>query len=53
MPTYRYPVLVCRDPAGGYSAVAVDGGAVGFGASAVDARNDLREFLRWSHKKSP
>src|SRR5215475_8328805 len=53
MPTHRYPVLVCRDPAGGYSAIAVDHGAVGFGASAADARNDLREYLRWSHKKTP
>src|SRR5262249_31986037 len=53
MPTHRYPVLVCRDPAGGYSAIAVDDGTVGFGESAVDARNDLRTYLRWRHKKSP
>jgi ATP-dependent Clp protease ATP-binding subunit ClpC len=46
-------VLVCRDPAGGYSAVAVDAGTVGFGPSAADARTDLRDFLRWRHKKYP
>src|SRR5207248_10567154 len=53
MPTYRYPVLVCRDPAGAYSAVAVDADGVGFGPSAADARNDLCEYLRWFHRKSP
>jgi ATP-dependent Clp protease ATP-binding subunit ClpC len=53
MPTHRYPVLVCRDPAGGFSAVAIDDGTVGFGESAADARNDLREYLRWRCKKAP
>ena len=53
MPTYRYPVLVCRDPAGAYSAIAVDNGTVGFGGSAADARADLRDFLRWHHRKVP
>jgi ATP-dependent Clp protease ATP-binding subunit ClpC len=52
MPTFRYPVLVCRDAAGGYSAVAVDYEAVGFGDSASDARNDLRDYLRWLHRKN-
>src|SRR5438874_5476934 len=45
MPTYRYPVLVCRDPAGAYSAVAVDAHGAGFGPSAADARTDLGGFL--------
>jgi ATP-dependent Clp protease ATP-binding subunit ClpC len=51
MPTARYPVLICRDLARGYSAIAIDDGTVGFGATASDARLDLREFLRWRHKK--
>ncbi len=53
MPTYRYPVLICRDPAGGFSAIAVDEGTVGFGATVADARNDLRDYLRWLHRKVP
>lgn len=53
MPTHRYPVLMCRDPAGGYSAIAVDDGTVGFGATATDARHDLREYLQWRHKRFP
>jgi ATP-dependent Clp protease ATP-binding subunit ClpC len=52
MPTARYSVLVCRDLAGGCSAVAIDDGTVGFGATPADARTDLREYLRWSHRKS-
>lgn len=52
MPTARYPVLICRDLAGGYSAIAIDDGTVGFGSTAGDARIDLREYLRWKHKKN-
>ena len=51
MPTARYPVLICRDLAGGCSAVAIDDGTVGFGATPATAREDLREYLRWLHKK--
>jgi ATP-dependent Clp protease ATP-binding subunit ClpC len=51
MPTVRYPVLICRDLAGGYSAVAVDDGTVGFGPTVKDATTDLREYLRWYHRK--
>src|SRR5262245_59279827 len=51
MPTARYPVLLCRDLAGGCSAIAVDDGTAGFGPTPADARTDLREFLRWRHKK--
>ena len=53
MPTARYHALLCRDAAGGFSAVALDLGTTGFGASANDARDDLREFLRWLHRKEP
>ncbi|MBA4186382.1 MAG: ATP-dependent Clp protease ATP-binding subunit [Planctomycetaceae bacterium] len=51
MPTARYPVLICRDLAGGSSAIAVDDGTVGFGPTARDASTDLREYLRWYHRK--
>jgi ATP-dependent Clp protease ATP-binding subunit ClpC len=51
MPTFRYSVLVCRDAAGGASAVAVDGGATGFADTPADARADLRDYLLWFHKK--
>jgi ATP-dependent Clp protease ATP-binding subunit ClpC len=51
MPTARYPVLLCRDLAGGFSAIAVDDGTVGFGATTRDASTDLREYLRWYHRK--
>ena len=46
MPTARYPVLICRDLAGGCSAIAIDDATVGFGPTPGDARTDLREFLR-------
>ena len=51
MPTVRYHALLCRDVAGGYSAVALDVGTTGFGATANDARDDLKEYLRWAHRK--
>ena len=51
MPTARYHALLCRDAAGGFSAIALDLGTTGFGATANDARDDLREFLRWLHRK--
>ncbi|MBY0456737.1 MAG: AAA family ATPase [Gemmataceae bacterium] len=51
MPTARYHALLCRDAAGGYSAIALDLGTTGFGATANDARDDLKEFLRHLHRK--
>ncbi|MBM3983430.1 MAG: ATP-dependent Clp protease ATP-binding subunit [Planctomycetes bacterium] len=53
MPTVRYHALLCRDAAGGFSALALDDGTTGFGASAADARDDLRDYLRWAHRKEP
>src|SRR5262249_54836540 len=52
MPTVRYHALLCRDAARGYSAVALDGGPTGFGSSANDARDDLKEFLWWFPRKN-
>src|SRR5204862_7445439 len=51
MPTARYHALLCRDAAGGFSAIALDLGTTGFGATPNDARDDLREYLRWLHRK--
>lgn len=53
MPTHRYPVVVCRDPAGGFHAVAVDAAGIGFGTNAGDARDDLRTYLTWRHRQDP
>ena len=54
MPTHRYPVLVVRDPAGGFTAVAVDEqDLAGFGPTAAAARDDLKGFLEWAHRKRP
>lgn len=53
MPTYRYPVLICRDVANAYSAIAIDHGATGFAVSPTDARNDLRDYFQWLHRKEP
>src|SRR5436309_7844336 len=54
MPTHRYPVLVVRDPAGGFTAVAVDEeGLAGFGTTAAAARDDLKGYLEWAHRKRP
>lgn len=51
MPTVRYHALLCRDAAGGYSAIALDASSTGFGDSANTARDDLKEYLRWAHRK--
>ncbi|HEY1186864.1 MAG TPA: ATP-dependent Clp protease ATP-binding subunit, partial [Gemmata sp.] len=51
MPTARYHALLCLDAAGGYSAIALDLGTTGFGTTANAARDDLKEFLRWRHRK--
>jgi ATP-dependent Clp protease ATP-binding subunit ClpC len=51
MPTHRYPTVICRDPTGGFHAVVVGDDAVGFGRTAADARDDVREFLAWRHRK--
>jgi ATP-dependent Clp protease ATP-binding subunit ClpC len=53
VPTFRYPVVIFRDPAGGCHAVALDHGAVGFGLTAADAKTDLREFLARDHRHRP
>ena len=55
MPTVRYHALLCRDAAGGYSRGRPRRAAPrGLAASAErDARDDLKEYLRWAHRKQP
>ncbi|HJZ89609.1 MAG TPA: AAA family ATPase [Gemmataceae bacterium] len=54
MPTHRYPVLVVRDPAGAFTAVAVDeDDLAGFGPTAAAARDDLKDYLEWAHRRTP
>ena len=54
MPTHRYPVLVVRDPAGAYTAVAVEtADLAGFGITSGAARDDLRAYLEWAHRRKP
>jgi ATP-dependent Clp protease ATP-binding subunit ClpC len=53
MAVARYPLLITRDAADGYSATTIDGGSVGFGKTASDAKEDLKNFLLWHHKKYP
>ncbi|MFM8274974.1 MAG: hypothetical protein ACKODX_21945 [Gemmata sp.] len=50
MPTVRYHALLCRDAGGGFSAIALELGTTGFGATASDARDDLKEYLRFLHR---
>lgn len=53
MPTYRYPVLVIRDPAGAYTAVVVDEKELaGFGPTSAAAREDLKTYIEWLHRKN-
>src|SRR5262249_13858075 len=54
MPTHRFPVLIWRDPAGGYTAVAVDvADLAGFGPSAARACHDLRGYLEYCYAQEP
>jgi ATP-dependent Clp protease ATP-binding subunit ClpC len=54
VPTHRYPVLVVRDPAGAFTAVAVEAADLaGFGPTAAAARDDLRDYLEWVHRTKP
>jgi ATP-dependent Clp protease ATP-binding subunit ClpC len=51
MPTYRYPVLLCRDPAGGFTAFGIDSDAVAFGLSAKAVKQQLKDYLLGVHKE--
>ena len=53
MPTYRFPVLLCRDAAGLRTAVAIDGAASGFAATGAEALTQLREYLQWFYRQRP
>src|SRR5947209_13749164 len=54
MPTLRFPVLIWQDPAGGFTAVAVDeADLAGFGPSAARACQDLRGYLEYAYAQDP
>jgi ATP-dependent Clp protease ATP-binding subunit ClpC len=53
VPTFRYPILVVRDPAGAFTALAVEAGLAGFGSSSAAARDDLKDYLEWAHRTKP
>ena len=54
MPTFRYPVLVIRDPAGAFTVVGVEeDGVAGFGPTSRDACDDLQSYLLWLRKRTP
>lgn len=54
MPTYRFPVLVCRDAAGFRTAVPVEGDDVtGYSAAGNDALHQVREYLEWLYRQDP
>src|SRR5438105_3114869 len=49
MGTYRFPILLWKDPQGYHTACLVEGGEpAGFGRRADDAKDQLEEFLTWS-----
>src|SRR5258707_6820689 len=51
MPTHRFPILLCRDSAGFYSAQVVDGArTAGYAATNTDALTQLREYLDWFYR---
>ena len=53
MPTFRYPVMLVKDAAGGWSALAIDEDSLaGFGATAAAAREDLETFLEWHQREN-
>ncbi len=54
MPTFRYPVLIIRDPAGAFTAVGVEGdGLAAFGLTAREACDELRDYLLWLRRQTP
>lgn len=55
MAAHRYPILLFQAHAGLFTAVLVeDGGDIaGIGASAADAREQLRDYLEWNLKQRP
>ena len=53
MPTFRYPVLIIRDAAGGCTAIAIDEDRLaGFGPNATAAREDLESYLTWHQRQN-
>jgi ATP-dependent Clp protease ATP-binding subunit ClpC len=54
MAAYRFPILVWHDASGHYTAAIVgDGGVAGYGDSAGEAVEQVRDYLEWSYRQSP
>lgn len=54
MEVYRFPVLVWRDEAGGFTAALAEAETVaGYGETAKEALSQVREFLSWLYKMEP
>ena len=54
MPTWRYPLLLVRDAASGFSAIAIDEqDVVGFGVTSGAARDDARAYFQYRATTHP
>jgi ATP-dependent Clp protease ATP-binding subunit ClpC len=54
MATYRFPVLVWQDHEGYHTAALVEWSEpAGFGRSAADALDPLRDYLEWRYREEP
>src|SRR5262249_38681234 len=54
MPTYRYPVLMVEDAAGGFTALPVEcaEGLAGFGSTPREALQQCRDYLVWQFRQT-
>ncbi len=52
MPTYRYPILIWQDHAGGFTAALIgeDDRATATAPSADQAKQQVRDYLAWSYR---
>jgi ATP-dependent Clp protease ATP-binding subunit ClpC len=55
MPAYRFPILVCEDHAGRFTALLVEdaGGTAAVGTTYADAVRRLKDYLEWLHRQEP
>ena len=55
MPAYRFPILVCEDHDGRFTACLVEdpGEAPAVGATYAESVRRLKDYLEWVHRKEP
>src|SRR5687767_14907128 len=56
MPAYRFPILVCEDFDGRFTACLIEdpaGESAAVGTSYADAVRRLKKYLEWVHRKQP